>query len=95
MNVYNARGNQLGEVEDVLIGPNNQTFLVVAYGGFLGLGERQVVLPMDRFQLQNDRLIVAGMTEDQLRALPAYTRGAQGYRAAENDFRTELSPFRQ
>jgi sporulation protein YlmC with PRC-barrel domain len=95
MNVYNARGNQLGEVEDVLIGPNNQTFLVVAYGGFLGLGERQVVLPMDRFQLQNDRLIVAGMTEDQLRALPAYSRGAQGYRAAENDFRTELSPFRQ
>ena len=95
MNVYNARGNQLGEVEDVLIGPNNQTFLVVAYGGFLGLGERQVVLPLDRFQLQNDRLVVAGMTEEQLRTLPAFTRGAQGYRAAETDFRTELSPYRQ
>src|SRR5918993_929158 len=95
MNVYNARGNQLGEVEDVLIGPNNQTFLVVAYGGFLGLGERQVVLPLDRFQLQNDRLVVAGMTEDQLRTLPAYTTGAQGYRAAETDFRPEVSPYRQ
>jgi sporulation protein YlmC with PRC-barrel domain len=95
MNVYNARGNQLGEVEDVLVGPNNQTFLVVAYGGFLGLGERQVVLPLDRFQLQNDRLVVAGMTEDQLRALPAYSRGAQGYRAAETDFRTEVTPYRQ
>lgn len=95
MNVYNARGNQLGEVEDVLIGPNNQTHLVVSYGGFLGLGERQVVMPLDRFQLQNDRLVVAGMTEDQLRALPVYNRGAQGYRAAENDFRTELAPFRQ
>jgi sporulation protein YlmC with PRC-barrel domain len=95
MNVYNARGNQLGEVEDVLIGPNNQTHLVVGFGGFLGLGERRVVLPLDRFQLQNDRLIVAGMTEDQLRTLPAFTRGAQGYRAAENDFRTEVSPYRQ
>ena len=95
MKVYNARGNQLGEVEDVLIGPNNQTFLVVAYGGFLGLGERQVVLPLDRFQLQNDRLVVAGMTEEQLRTLPAFTRGAQGYRAAENDFRAEVTPFRQ
>jgi hypothetical protein len=78
-----------------LVGPNNQTFLVVAYGGFLGLGERRVVLPLDRFQLQNDRLIVQGMTEDQLRALPVYNRGAQGYRAAENDFRAEVSPFRQ
>src|SRR5215213_8263318 len=95
MKVYNARGNQLGEVEDVLIGPNNQTYLVVGYGGFLGLGERQVVLPLDRFQLQNDRLVVAGMTEEQLRTLPAFTRGAQGYRAAENDFRAEVTPFRQ
>jgi sporulation protein YlmC with PRC-barrel domain len=95
MNVYNARGNELGDVEDVLIGPNNQNFLVVAYGGFLGLGERRVVLPLDRFQVQNDRLVIQGMTEDQLRALPAYTRGAQGYRSAENDFRAELNPFRQ
>jgi len=95
MNVYNARDNQLGEVEDVLIGPNNQTYLVVGFGGFLGLGERRVVLPLDRFQLQNDRLIVQGMTEDQLKALPAYTRGAQGYRAAETDFRTAVSPYRQ
>jgi sporulation protein YlmC with PRC-barrel domain len=95
MTVYNARGNQLGEVEDVLVGPNNQTFLVVGFGGFLGLGERRVALPLDRFQLQNDRLIVAGMTEDQLRTLPAYTTGAPGYRAAENDFRAEVSPFRQ
>ena len=95
MNVYNARGNQLGEVEDVLIGPNNQTHLVVSYGGFLGLGERQVVMPLDRFQLQNDRLVVAGMTEDQLRALPPYNRGAQGFRAAENEFRAELAPYRQ
>jgi hypothetical protein len=53
------------------------------------------VLPLDRFQLQNDRLVVAGMTEEQLRTLPAFTRGAQGYRAAETDFRTELSPYRQ
>src|ERR671910_903374 len=94
MNVYNARGNQLGEVEDVLIGPNNQTFLVVGFGGFLGLGERKVVLPLDRFQLQNDRLVIAGMEEEQLRALPAYTTGAQGYRSAETDFRTEVSPYR-
>ena len=95
MTVYNARGNQLGEVEDVLIGPNNQTYLVVGYGGFLGIGERKVVLPLDRFQLQNDRLIVMGMTEDQLKALPAYTSGAQGYRSVETGFRTEVSPYRQ
>ena len=95
MDVYNARGNQLGEVDDVLIGPGNQVNLVVAYGGFLGLGERKVMLPLDRFQFQNNRLVIPGMTEDQLRAQPAFTRIGEGYRAAENAFRTEVSPFRQ
>ena len=70
MNVYNARGNQLGEVENVLIGPNNQTFLVVAYGGFLGWASARWCCRLDHFQLQNDRLVVAGMTEEQLRRCP-------------------------
>jgi sporulation protein YlmC with PRC-barrel domain len=90
MNVYNAQGNQLGEVDDVLIGPNNAVHLVVGYGGFLGLGERKVLLPLDRFQMQNDRLVVQGMSEDQLRALPAHSRMGEGFRSAENAFQAPI-----
>jgi uncharacterized protein YrrD len=92
--VYNRAGNELGEVSDILIDNNNQVHLVVAYGGFLGIGERQVVLPIDRFAVQgNDRLIIPGMTEDELRNQPAWNRNMQGYRSAANDFEAEFNPL--
>lgn len=59
MEVYNRRGNSLGEVQQVLIDRNDQPHLVVEYGGFLGIGEQQVVLPIDRFAMQGeDRLVI-------------------------------------
>jgi sporulation protein YlmC with PRC-barrel domain len=92
--VYNRAGNELGEVSDVLIDSNNKAHLVVEYGGFLGIGERRVVLPIDHFAVQgNDRLIIPGMTEDELRNLQAWDRNMQGYRSAENDFKAEFNPL--
>jgi hypothetical protein len=81
-------------VDDVLIGPNNQTHLVIAYGGFLGLGERKVLLPLDRFQVQNNRLVIPNMTEDQLKSQPVFNRAGEGFRAAENTFRTDVGLLR-
>jgi sporulation protein YlmC with PRC-barrel domain len=91
MDVYNAGGNEIGDVENVLIGPNNQIQLVVAYGGFLGIGDRRVVMPLDQFRVQNDRLVVSGRTDEQLKALPAYgDTPPQGYRDAERTYRTAV-----
>ena len=86
MDVFNARGNEIGDVENVLIGPNNQIQLVVTYGGFLGIGERRVTLPLNHVQVQNDRLVVTGPTDEELKALPAYTAPPQGHRDAENTY---------
>jgi sporulation protein YlmC with PRC-barrel domain len=72
MNVYNARGNNLGSVDDVLVDGNRQYHVVVSFGGFLGIGERKVLLPLDRVQLQGDRLLIPGLTDDQLKQMPAY-----------------------
>ena len=92
-NVLNARGNEIGDVENVLIGPNNQIQLVVAYGGFLGIGERRVTLPLNHVQVQNDRLVATGLTDEELKALPAYTAPPQGYRDAENTYRAAVIAF--
>ncbi len=51
-------------------------------------------MPLSQFQVQNDRLVVPNMTEDQLKALPAYTRAGEGFRQAENTFRADVNPFR-
>jgi len=90
-NVYNLNGDELGEVNDVLIDANKKVFLVVEYGGFLGLGERRVLLPMEQFAMRGDRLIIPNMTEDQLKAQSAWDQNMEGYQAAERDFRTDLN----
>lgn len=81
--VYTARGESVGEVERVLIGQNNQTFAVVRFGEFLGLGGESRVVPVSRLALQDDRIIVQGMTEAEFKGLQNYQANMAGYRDAE------------
>jgi hypothetical protein len=51
---------------------------VVGVGGFLGIGERQVTIPLDRLRMEGDRL-VSELTKDQVQSMRAYDRA--GYEA--------------
>jgi hypothetical protein len=55
--LYSADGTELGEITDVVMrqGGTKPEFLVAA-GGFLGIGERSVLIPIDRVRMENDRL---------------------------------------
>jgi hypothetical protein len=84
MTLYNAREEKLGEVDAVVAGPNGRNYVVVSYGGFLGLGERRVAIPMESLALRQDRLVADTMTDEQLKALPDFERNA-GYREMEDN----------
>lgn len=45
--IVNARGEPLGTIDDLLVDPSSGrvTYAVMAWGGFMGRGERQLVLP--------------------------------------------------
>jgi sporulation protein YlmC with PRC-barrel domain len=60
--VYGSNNEDIGEVSDVLIGQNGQVRgVIVGVGGFLGLGETNVALPMQAFQFSNrDAVRTAG-----------------------------------
>ena len=67
MPVYNARGQKLGEVEEVVVDENTNTrFVILASGGFLGLFQDEVALPVDRFRARGDRLVVSGLTDQDI-----------------------------
>jgi hypothetical protein len=72
MNLYNARNEQLGDVERVVQGRDDKAYVVIGHGGFLGLGEKKVALPLERVALRGDRLIIQGMSDDQIKAMPAW-----------------------
>ena len=53
--VYGANNEDMGEVGDVLIDRNGQVRAVVLdLGGFLGIGETQVAVPMQSLQFRSD-----------------------------------------
>jgi sporulation protein YlmC with PRC-barrel domain len=76
-NVVGSDGQEAGEVRNLLVdGSGRVRAAVVEWGGFLGLGERQALVPIARIQLGqtgNDRARLA-MTRQELEALPRYDR---------------------
>jgi len=86
MDVYNARGERLGDVDQVIADGNNRRYVVIAQGGFLGLGEDKVAFPLDRFWMRGDRLVIRGVTEDEIGSMANYRDQIQNYkRVAEGD----------
>ena len=72
MTIYGAGGEEVGEVEAVLVDGSGQPVAIAAdVGGFLGMGERDVVIGLDRLSKSQDRLTVA-MTKEEIEALPEF-----------------------
>ncbi|MDF1586862.1 PRC-barrel domain-containing protein [Marinimicrococcus flavescens] len=78
--VEGADGEEIGEIEDVLVDQEGRVAAVVLeVGGFLGLGERKVALPMSQIEVRGeDRDLFTSATRDQLEELPAIARDEDG-----------------
>jgi len=74
-NLYNLKGDVLGDIEHVVDGANGQTSVVIGHGGFLGMGEKQVAVALDKISMNRDRLVTRGLSDDQIRAMPAWKKG--------------------
>ncbi len=80
MNVKNAHGDTLGDVQHVLMhGADHKPYVVIGHGGFLGLGEKQVALPVDSMFMRGNNLVMRGLTDDQIRGMPSWNSNDNGY----------------
>lgn len=69
--VFNENDEKVGDINDVVISSDGQTlYLLVGAGGFLGMGQKDVAVPFERFQRNDDRVLLSGYTKEQLKALP-------------------------
>lgn len=70
-----ADGEEIGSIEDLVIAEGaEQPEIVIGVGGFLGIGQRLVTIPVDRLRPEGDGF-VASLTSDEIEALPPYRRG--------------------
>ncbi len=73
--VYNAAGDRIGEVDDVVVSKAGaQTAAVIGVGGFLGIGEKKVALPVNQLQVQDNKIVALGLSEDSAKRLPEYRK---------------------
>ena len=73
MKVENRQGNNLGNIEDVVIDANDEVFFVISSGGFLGMGGHSVALPAKDFQVVEDKLILqTSQSKEELNRLSQY-----------------------
>lgn len=76
--VINDKKERIGKVEDLIITPSKDSklphasFAIVGVGGFLGIGTKDVVIPLEQIKMQDGKLVLAGATKDALKALPEF-----------------------
>ncbi|UWR21239.1 PRC-barrel domain-containing protein [Sulfitobacter sp. S190] len=69
--VATETGEDVGEVD--FIGVRGQTLVaIVGVGGFLGMGENEIAVPVEKLILRRDELILPEHTQSQLENMPEY-----------------------
>ncbi|WP_139257633.1 PRC-barrel domain-containing protein [Natronohydrobacter thiooxidans] len=77
-NLYDVNDDNVGNVTDVVLGPEGEAQYIVAdVGGFLGLGAHTVAIGFDELSVLRDEgltdlRIYVDVTEDTLRTMPEY-----------------------
>ena len=74
--VSNAKDEKVEDVDDLIIAPDSSvSYAIIGVGGFLGLGERQVAIPVHRFKNSQGMIVLPGATKDALQAMPSFQYG--------------------
>jgi ribosomal 30S subunit maturation factor RimM len=79
--VYTAANENIGAISDLIMNKELDNIVaVVGVGGFLGIGEKDVAIPISEIQVIKDAdnalHLTVSASKEQLEALPAFDRTA-------------------
>ncbi|HEY9056207.1 MAG TPA: PRC-barrel domain-containing protein, partial [Aurantimonas sp.] len=69
--IMGANGETLGDIEDI-VNVQDRLYAVVGSGGFLGMGEKEVAIPLSSLVLRDNMLIAPNISENQIEALEEF-----------------------
>jgi sporulation protein YlmC with PRC-barrel domain len=77
-NVRDPQGEEVGEIEHLMINPQTGLvmYAVVSVGGFLGMGEKSLIVPWRSLEVARDgQSVVLNASKQLLQAAPEYEKG--------------------
>ena len=78
--VKNPQGQDVGDLKQLMLDPHTGRvmYAVVAMGGFLGMGEKTVVVPWNALEVARDgKSLVLNVSPQTLQQVPAYEKGRE------------------
>jgi sporulation protein YlmC with PRC-barrel domain len=73
--VVNAKGDEIGEIKDLVLDRQQVAHAVVSVGGFLGIGAKDVAVPFEQLRIGADNVILMSETsEAELKQMPEYKK---------------------
>lgn len=71
--IYASDGERIGELDDILMSKEVGTMAIsIDVGGFLGIGEKDVVIPLESLSRVANGDLIVDMTREQLEMLPEF-----------------------
>jgi hypothetical protein len=87
--------NEVGDIERVVeANSDKKQYLVISRGGFLGLFESEVLVPLENVGVQGDRIVLRNMTEEQIKGLPKFDSDDKAYRELEGSTTISLTEMK-
>lgn len=78
--VRNSAGDKIGTIDDLLMGSDSKiNYAVLSVGGFLGIGDRLVAVPITDLQMAADHMVFPSATKDSVSKMPKFDRSAVYY----------------
>ncbi len=93
--VVNSSDDEIGDIDAIVRNKqDNSLNAVIDVGGFLGMGGKKVVVPLNELQMHGEDKLLApqsASTQDQLKAMPEYDEDR--YTEVSDDMRIGHSEF--
>ena len=71
--VYNDKGEKIGRIDDFVVAPDGTlSIAVINVGGFLGMGDHRIAVPVRQFEHIAPKAVLPNATKDQLKSLPKF-----------------------
>ena len=73
--VANDRGQDIGKIDDLVVGRDKVLFAIIGVGGFLGVGEHLIAIPYNNLPVTPQRIVLAGANIVAVARLPQVRYG--------------------
>ena len=71
--VYNNVGEKVGDINDLIVTPDKAvSYAIVGVGGFLGVGEHEIAVPVGQLKQLEGKIVLPGATKEALKAAPKF-----------------------